>query len=303
MNSIIKPGFFVVGAPKSGTTSLYEYLKQHPQVYLPRIKELNFFCTDLHFRFPLLDEQKFLAYYKDYKNEIAIGEVSVWNLYSTIAAHQIQVFNPEAKIIILLRNPVDMMYALHSNHVFNDNENITDFEEALNAQAERKKGLRISPAIKCPVEGLYYFDVASYALQVKKYLELFGAENVKVILFDDFTADTEIIYLDILRFIGVDEMLPVAFKVYNASKTIRSGFIRQLTVHTPSIIKKAGKWIFPHQSARRDWLMYWLWKVNTKERKRSALNPELRKKISLMMKAEIDTLEKILGRNLDQWRV
>lgn len=88
----------------------------------------------------MLDEQKFLAYYKDYKNEIAIGEVSVWNLYSTIAAQQIQVFNPEAKIIILLRNPVDMMYALHSNHVFNDNENITDFEEALNAQAERKKG-------------------------------------------------------------------------------------------------------------------------------------------------------------------
>ncbi|MEP7128853.1 MAG: sulfotransferase [Chitinophagales bacterium] len=302
MNGIIKPGFFVVGAPKSGTTSLYEYLRQHPQVYLPRIKELNFFCTDLHFRFPLLDEQKFLAYYADYKNESAIGEVSVWNLYSGIAAEQIHRFNPAAKIIILLRNPVDMMYALHSNHVFNDNEIITDFEEALNAQSDRKKGLRISPAIKCPVEALYYFDVASYAVQVKRYLELFGAEKVKVILFDDFIADTEKVYLDILRFIEVDELLPAAFKVYNASKTIRSGFIRQLTVHTPSLIKEVGRWIFPHQSARRDWLMYWLWKLNTKEKKRSALNPVLRKKISGMMNDDMDTLEKILGRKLDQWR-
>jgi hypothetical protein len=86
MKHEIKPGFFVVGAPKSGTTSLYSYLKQHPEIFLPRIKELNFFCTDLHFSFPLLTEDQFMNYYDGGENENAIGEVSVWNLFSRTAA-------------------------------------------------------------------------------------------------------------------------------------------------------------------------------------------------------------------------
>src|SRR4030095_12488986 len=140
MSAVVKPNFFVVGAPKSGTTSLYFYLKQHPQVFLPRIKELNFFCTDLHFNFPLLTEKQFLSYYSVQQNHKAIGEVSVWNLYSKVAANRIHDFNPDSKIIIMLRQQVEMMYALHSNHVFNDNETIRDFEEELKQQEERKRG-------------------------------------------------------------------------------------------------------------------------------------------------------------------
>lgn len=302
MNAGVKPGFFIVGAPKSGTTSLYEYLKQHPQVYLPRIKELNFFCTDLHFRYPLLDEQQFLAYYRDYKNEQAIGEVSVWNLFSSDAAQHIFRFNPDAKIIILLRNPADMMYALHSNHVFNDNEIIADFEEALHAIPDRKQGLRISASIKCPVEGLYYYDVAAYATQVQRYLEIFGKEKVKVILFDDLVADTKRTYAGLLQFIEVEEIMPATFTQFNRNKTTRSNLLKQLTVHTPHILKRAGRWLFPHQSVRRDRLMYWLWKINSKELKRPSMNPALRKLISSKMKEEITALEELLGRDLSHWR-
>ncbi|MEO6167438.1 MAG: sulfotransferase domain-containing protein [Chitinophagales bacterium] len=302
MKQAIKPGFFVVGAPKSGTTSLYFYLKKHPQVYLPRIKELNFFCTDLHFRFPLLNEQQFLSYYQECKNEKAIGEVAVWNLYSVDAAQNIHQFNPASKIIILLRNPAEMMHALHSNHVFNDNEIITDFEMALNAQPDRKKGLRISPDIKCPVEGLYYYDVAAYSVQVKRFLDLFGTERVKVILFDDFVTHTKEIYQELLKFLEVEEIVPGEFEVFNASKTTRSALLKKITVHTPGWIRRTGQWLFPHQTARRDWLMFWLWKINTKEVKRPPLDPALRMKIASTMKAEIDVLEILLGRNLSRWR-
>src|SRR4026207_705955 len=128
----MKPNFFIVGAPKSGTTSLYFYLKSHPQVFLPRRKELLFFCDDLHFTYPILNEQQFLDYYREVKDKQAAGEVSVWNLYSKKAAQNIFHFNPDSGIIAILRHPVDMLYALHSNYVFNNNETITDFENALN---------------------------------------------------------------------------------------------------------------------------------------------------------------------------
>lgn len=302
MNALVKPDFFVVGAPKSGTTSLYEYLKQHPQVCMPRIKELNFFCTDLHFRFPLLDEKQFLAYFRICKDAKAVGEVSVWNLFSVAAAENIFRFNPEARIIILLRNPVDMMYALHSNHVFNDNEIITDFETALQASEERKKGLRISESIKCPVEGLYYFDVAAYSIQVKRYFDLFGKTRVKVILFDDFIADTHRVYADLLKFIGVDPVFPPGFKIYNASKTTRSSWLKKLTVHAPGWLKSFGRRLFPHQSIQRDKLMFWLWKLNTEEKARPALDPALRNRLAEQMKTEVDTLEKLLDTDLTRWR-
>lgn len=302
MKANVKPGFFIVGAPKSGTTSMYHYLQQHPQVYLPRIKELNFFCTDLHFRFPLLNEQQFLAYYTDYKDEKAVGEVSVWNLYSKAAAQNIYHFNPEAKIIILLRNPADMMYALHSNHVFNDNEIIPGFEDALDAQEDRKQGLRISASIKCPVEGLYYFEVGAYAEQVRRYVQLFGQQQVKVILFDDLVADTKSAYASLLQFIEVVEIIPDSFKQYNMNKTTRSNLLKQLTVHTPTTLKNFGKWLFPHQSVRRDRLMYWLWKINTRESKRPALKPEVRRRITDRMKEDIASLEQLLRRDLSHWR-
>src|SRR6185436_16362908 len=107
MSKVKKPDFFVVGAPKSGTTSLYFYLKSHPQIFLPRRKELLFFCDDLHFTFPVLNEPEFLNYYRDVKDQLAAGEVSVWNLYSKNAARNIFHFNPDSRIIILLRHPVD----------------------------------------------------------------------------------------------------------------------------------------------------------------------------------------------------
>lgn len=301
MKPVVKPNFFVVGAPKSGTTSLYFYLKKHPQVYLPRIKELNYFCNDLHFNYPLLSAEQFAGYYSDYNEEAVAGEVSVWNLYSKNAAVNIYQYQPEAKIIIMLRNPADMIYALHSNHVFNDNEIITDFEEALNAQEDRKRGLRISKVIKCPVEGLYYFDIGEYYEQVKRYIDVFGFERVRVILYDEFAADTRQVYLSVLDFLGLDHSFIPEFEVYNASKATRSSWLKRMTIDAPSFLKAAGKFLFPHQTKRRDWLMYWLWKINTRRSERSEMNPALRRQLLERFKPGIHQLEVLLNRDLSFW--
>lgn len=301
MSRITKPNFFIVGAPKSGTTSLYFYLKSHPQIFIPRRKELLFFCDDLHFTFPILNEQEFLDYYRDVKGKPAAGEVSVWNLYSTNAAKNIFHFNPDSRIIIILRHPVDMLYALHSNHVFNDNETIPDFKEALSAEADRRNGRNISPTIKCPVEGLYYSEVAAYPDQVQRYLDVFGKEKVKVILFDDFVSDTKSVYTGLLRFLNLDETFIPEFKVFNASKTARSEGLKRLTVASPGWMKAIGRLIFPHQSKRRDTLMQWLWKMNTKETPRKEMDPQLRMQLVHQFTPEIHRLEKMLERDLSHW--
>ncbi len=152
MSGVAKPNFFIVGAPKSGTTSLYFYLKSHPEVFIPGRKELLFFCDDLHFTYPILNQQEFINYYRDVKDQHAIGEVSVGICIRRNAAKNIFHFNPDAKIIVILRHPVDMLYALFSNHVFNDNETIKEFETALNAEVERKEGKGISAVIKSPLK-------------------------------------------------------------------------------------------------------------------------------------------------------
>jgi hypothetical protein len=301
MSGITKPNFFVVGAPKSGTTSLYFYLKSHPQIFLPRRKELLFFCDDLHFTYPILNENQFLEYYRDAGDQGAVGEVSVWNLYSRHAARNISGLHPDSKIIIILRQPADMLHALHSNHVFNNNEIISDFEEALNAEAERKHGKKISPFIKCPVEGLYYSEVGEYSEQVRRYQDVFGKEKVKVILFDDIIADTLKIYFDLLKFLNVDQTILPEFKKYNASKTTKSEVLKRLTIAPPGWMRAIGRKLIPHQSKTRDLLMQWLWKVNTKEADRKQMNPELRKKLIQQFTPGIHRLEALIDRDLSGW--
>ncbi len=296
-----KPNFFVVGAPKSGTTSLYFYLKSHPRIFLPRRKELLFFCDDLHFTFPLLNERQFLEYYSGVTNQTAIGEVSVWNLYSANAARNISQFNPDSRIIIMLRNPVDMLHALHSNHVFNSNETIADFEQALNAEVDRKAGRQISPVIRCPVEGLFYSEVASYAQQVQRYYRFFGKEKVLVILFDDFINSTKEAYNDILRFLEIEDRYTTEFKIYNANKTIKSRFLKHVTINPPQWLKATGKVLFPHQSKKRDQLMQLLWKINTKQADKPVIKEDLRLKLSNRFRTEIHDLSKVIDRDLSQW--
>ncbi|MCY7408740.1 MAG: sulfotransferase [Chitinophagales bacterium] len=299
--AIAKPNFFVVGAPKSGTTSLYIYLSQHPQVFLPRKKELNYFCFDLHFNYPLLSYQQFMSYYEEVKNETAIGEISVWNLFSKDAAQKIFDFNPESKIIIMLRNPVEMMYVLHSNHLYSGNENINDFGEALNEEEIRKRGELIPNNIRCPYEGLQYREVAKYSKQVLQYFKIFGRENVKVILFDDFIGETERSFKEILLFLKVDENFLPELKPYNVSKTTRSKFLKQLITNPPSFIKRIGKIFFPHQTKRRDWLMIKLWKLNSKKLERRKMDERLREKLILEFTPEINELQKVIEKDLSHW--
>ena len=114
-----RPDFFIVGAPKCGTTALYEYLRQHPAVFMPFHKEPLFFGDDLTRRYGRLTLHDYMRLFKDAKPGQRVGEASAWYLYSRSAAAEIKAYAPDAQIIVMVRNPVDMMYAEHSQVLFN----------------------------------------------------------------------------------------------------------------------------------------------------------------------------------------
>ncbi len=197
------PDFYIVGAPKAGTTSLYEYLAAHPDVFLPDRKELLLFGSDLDVR----NRRRWTAddlpeLYGSAPAGSTRGLAYVWYLYSREAAREIAEVRPDARIVIALRDPVAALYALHSEFVYDGNEDIADFTAALEAEPDRCAGRRIPGDAHFPA-GLCYRATVRYAEQVERYLERFGADRVHVLLFDDLIADPEGTGAAVVRFLGL----------------------------------------------------------------------------------------------------
>jgi len=305
-----KPNFFIVGAPKCGTTSLHEYLQRHPDVYMPFYKEPHFFGSDLiGSRFEQFRGKpaKYLRLFRDVNDESRIGESSPWYLVSQNAAKEIKAYNPNAKIIMILRNPVDMMYSMWSQFRYSGNEQIESFEEALAAEPARKQGKLIRRAAHC-VTGLFYREMASYAPQVKRYFDVFGEENVKVIIFDDFKADTAGIYRDVLEYLEIDSNFTTSFDVVNPNKEVRLEWLQKMILSTgfslmllkDRITYMASTSSFVPYSYRTS-AVKGVISAYTKYEKRSPLTPALRKKISSEFVSEIDDLSELLNRDLSHW--
>jgi hypothetical protein len=296
-----KPDFFIVGAPKCGTTAMNDYLKQHPEIFIPEAKELHFFGTDLEFNRPRRTQEEYLSYFAGVKSEKRVGEASVWYLYSRNAANEMKRFSPSADIIIMLRNPVDVLYSQHSQFLYNGNEDIIDFESALNAGDDRKKGLRI-PHTASFVEGLFYRETAKYTPQIQRYLDVFDWENVHIIIFDDFKSDTAKTYRETLRFLEVSLDFQPDFEVVNPNKRVRSIVLRYF--YQPPAQTKRWLWLVKAflmpRSVRRA-LRQGLKQYNTIYVPRPPLDPELRKRLQTEFAPEVERLSQLLGRDLTHW--
>jgi hypothetical protein len=215
-----KPNLFIVGAARSGTTSLWQYLKSNPGVFMPEdelFKEPTFFSDSGKKRG--LDE--YLAFFKQAKDTHKwIGEASVAYLTDPESAEKIYAFDPAAKIIIMLRNPADRAYSLYNWMIQDGYEYASSFEEALRlekSRIEQKESDWYKPNYYW---GYLYYRSGIYHEQVKKYLELFK-QNVFIIKFEDFAADPEFSYRDVCAFLQIDPA-PVSFNVHNPSHVARS---------------------------------------------------------------------------------
>ncbi|OYW64524.1 MAG: hypothetical protein B7Y26_07265 [Hydrogenophilales bacterium 16-64-46] len=226
---MIRPNFFIVGAPKCGTTALASYLRDHPAVFLTDPKEPHFFATDMDVHRYVRTEEAYLALFKHAKqHHHAIGEASVGYLFSAVALANIRRFNPDARIIAMVRNPVDMVQSLHRQLVYAGYEDEPDFEKAWRLQDARKRGESIPMLCRAP-GFLQYGDACSLGRQIEHLYAVFPREQVHVIVFDDLVRNAAKVYRDTLTFLGLPSDDRVIFEVVNEAKTIRFSWLGNLT--------------------------------------------------------------------------
>jgi hypothetical protein len=293
-----RPDTFVVGAFKSGTTALYEYLRAHPQIFMCVPKEPMYFGADLTPRYRRMTEQEYLALFADAQPGQRAGEASPWYLYSHSAPAEIAHFAPDARIIVMLRNPVDVMHAQHGQLVFNRREDITDFAAALEAEPARRRGERI-PGDAIRPEALYYRHSVHFAEQLRRWLDVFGRERVHVIVFDDFVADPRTAYRGVLEFLGVDPDVQIDFAVHNPSQQARSRLLQRLVFAPPRPLRGL------YGRLRRLGLAHRLRDVlvsfNSRRSRRPAMDPQLRRRLVEELAPQVRELGELIGRDLSAW--
>lgn len=217
-----KPNFFIIGAPKSGTTALSEYLREHRNIYFSYPKEPYFFCPDIIKNRPVKTTSQYLSLFSATNSDhIAIGEGSVYYLYSCDAIKKIYGFSPEAKLIIMLRNPIDLVYSLYSQFIVNGTENADSFQQAWDMQSDRLKGLKL-PIKQKDIPLTQYGAIGLLGEQVKRVLGIFPRRQVQLIFFDDFKTNTGDIYKQVLSFLNVPDDGRETFPVVNANKAVYS---------------------------------------------------------------------------------
>ena len=292
------PDFYVVGAPKCGTTALYEYLRQHPSLFLPFHKEPLFFGDDLSRRYGRMSADQYLALFEGALEGQRIGEASAWYLYSECAAGEIAAVSPAASIIAMVRQPVEMMHAQHSQLLFNRQEEIADFGEALEAEPARRRGERLPPGPLRP-ETLRYRETARYAEQLQRYIDVFGRDRVHVIVFDDFRDATSGAVRATFEFLGVDPDVPVELGARNINKQARSAVLQRLVYRPPGAARVARVLRrYPWAHRARDWVV----SRNSRTGPRAPLDPGLRRRLTEEFEPEIRKLEVLLDRPLPSWR-
>ena len=294
-----RPNLFLVGAPKCGTTSMLKYLDAHPQLHVPRIGEPHYFADDLTLdpaRREIDNDQAYLALFGDAPGARWIGDKSTLYLFSEVAAERIARFAPEARILVMLRHPVDMIYSLHAHNIRRGLERFTELGRALDAEAARRTDHNPPGGTAIP-EAVFYRAVADYVPQLQRYYANFAPEQVKVVLFDDLCADPAGTYRDVLRWLDVDTAFEPEFNVYNRGKGVRHTALRRMLNRHPTVKRIVGLTL-PDQARG---LIGAAWQRLTDQRQRS-LDPALRAQLTAEFARPIDELGRILDRDLSAWK-
>lgn len=230
-----RPNFFIVGAPKCGTTAWVEYLRTHPDIFLPDIKEPHFFAGDLPGKRWTDSPGKYESLFANAGSAKAVGEASVFYLYSTEAAEAIHRYDPDAKIIIFLRPQEQLLPSLHHQFLFTLSEDIEDFERAWSLSGKRPPE---TIPDRCPAAKLLdYKAMGRLREQVERFLDRFPPRQVRVVRFQEWTSDPRSTYLRLLDFLGVEDDGRTDFPPVNEAKSHLSKSLTRLIHYPPKIVR------------------------------------------------------------------
>jgi len=276
------PNFFIVGAPRSGTTALYEYLNQTPGVFLPSNKEPGYFAVSVNPKLKLSkvikDEKKYFNLFKEVKDEIAIGDASVQYLWDPKAPILIHEKIPNARIIIMLRDPVERAFS-HYLLLLGLGTETLSFSDSI------RKSLKAKPDYSGRIiEAGLYFE------QVKRYEKIFGFEQIKIIIFEEFVANTRNSVKEVLKFLGVKSDPPKSVVEEQNIFTIPRGKIFTKIITNP-VLRYMVRMAFPSSD-------FTLRKIFTKKSPKPKILPEDRKFLEEIYREDVIKLQKLIGRSL-----
>ncbi len=288
-----KPNFFIVGAPKAGTTSLHRYLESHPDICMSTVKEPNYFsATEIeqdnlyyddapHF----IDEIKYLELFENCKDVHIIGEASVSYLFYPNIASKIHTFNADSKIIIVLRNPIERAYSHYLMDYTSGYFNNT-FDEIVQKQGNLK-----DPSIYQQV-----VELGLYVSQVKRYMEVFERENILILFQEEMFKDTENTVQLVYKFLNVDNSVLLKtdkkLHAYKEPKGFLAKFLYRSTFFK-SIIRK-----FVSKDIKLK-----LKNLLVKERVKPKMSNEARGELLRLYKNDVQELESLLNIDLKEiWK-
>ncbi len=231
------PDFFMVGHSKCGTSALYEMLRSHPQIFMPDLKEPAFLATDVATRLPQRGAgplpqtlEQYLALFAAAQPQQLVGEATSLYLWSHDAAAHIARLAPEARIVAVVREPASFLHSLHMQLLQNHVETEKDLWKTIELEQQRREG-RGLPRYSPRPQALMYSERVKYSEQLQRYHDLFPAEQVLVLIYDEFRDDNEATVRRVLRFLGVDDTLEMPTLEVNRSVRVRSPRLHQF-VHT-----------------------------------------------------------------------
>lgn len=299
-----RPNLFIIGAPKSGTTSLYEYLAGHPEIYMSPYKEPMFFCPDVHGLLgqPALlhgtDEDAYLALFDDARSEKWLGEATTRYLVSHQAARLVHEFSPDAVAICLLRNPVELVHALHNERVSQGNEPITDFAQAIAVDERRARGVDVPGAMNRL--GSVYRESARFAEPLQRWFDALGQDRVHVVIFDDLTRDVPAELRRTLEFLGVDpDYQPANVDARNASHRQRKIVRRVLDSRLGTIVSDdMARALLGANARARLACRFRKSRLNRRGVTREPLPEPVRRQLDDEFRPDVEQTGKMLGRDL-----
>ncbi len=297
------PNFLVIGAAKSGTFSLFNYLRQHPQIYMSPVKEPKYFAFSegetLSFNGPgdlaanrrvTTDFGSYCKLFAGVNDEIAIGECSPSYLYSSQAPERIKNILPDVKIITILRNPVERAYSNFLHLFASGREPLNNFEQALKAEPER---------IKNNWEYFWYYkNQGFYYAKLKPYFEIFAPNQIKVYLYEDYQSDPMKLLKDIFTFLNVNSsFVPDVTKKYHVAEVPKSIAVHNL-IARPNPVRLLSKTLLPPQWQKK--IGRGLKKLNQTNTK-PEIDPLIKHKLMKEYREDIIKLQDLIQQDLGNW--
>lgn len=297
------PNFLIIGAAKSGTTSVARYLERHPDVFMPiREAPAYFACAGTPPRYagPNADViaaravwrlSEYLRLFAAWRHEKAAGEKSTQYLSSPVAPRAISEAIPDARLIVILRNPADRAFSQFTHNLRSLREPLKDFRAALEAEPERKKANWSY--------NYWYRERGRYAPQLERYYALFPRTQILVLLFDDLVADAAGVMRAICRHLDISEApsLPISER-HNVSVGVPRNDLVHRFLTRDGMTKSVFRSVVPAAVQRRIW--------NTMFHRNlaplPAFEPGLRRQLIEEFSDDVEQLERLIGRDLSAWR-